>query len=1008
MTARHKFLALLKEDILQVGLSELDFGLYRILNYKRTEIEAFLEEELPAEIGRVLRALPGAPSEDEEARLYNALYTFFSRYFVDADFMPRARRGRDAAYSLPYDGADTLFHWASKGSHYVKSGERFAAYVYTQKDGARVRFAVVAADTQKDNAKGERRYYLPAACHEETVGGRSQFRVEFAWRPLVPEEARRYAKGRAKADEDTADEGSEAQEGRGPQAKLFNAWLSGSDFKSVPLPSGLDRESLERQLRRYVHGQDSDFFVHPRLAAFLTGELDYFLKNEFMNVWDLPDGQALLREREKLKAVRTLASAIIRLLAAIEDVQAILFEKRKFVLSAHYLAQCSWLQRQGGEAGRALVAEAMAEPKQVAEWRSWVNDATADGAALLARYPHLPLNTAHFGEDFKWRLLASFPDIAAATGGVLIHGDNYAALRTLEPSYREAVKCIYIDPPYNTDASPIAYKNDFRGSSWISLLDSRLDVSKRLLDSAGVLITAIDDAQSKELLWLLNQKFEGRLLGSVTVRSNPSGRPTRAGFSVSHEYLHFSGASEQSSIGKMNPTEEQQARFSEEDDDGVFEWRNLRREGSNSDRLARPALFYPFFVTDTKWRVPKLEWDATTEEWVLLETPNKNEETVYPIDDRGVEKTWRWGQEKVIATAKDVVVRKDRSGKNFLYYKRRPNEEGVVPTTSWFDSKYSATEHGTALLKKLFGKSSFSYPKSLFAVEDALYIGGASSEICTCLDFFAGSGTTGHAVMNLNREDGGARKFILVEQGEYFHSVLLPRIAKVMACPSWKEGKPKDGVSFDAGEDEAHWSRRTLPLVQVLNLERYEDSLDALELPAERQARQAGQAAFPQLERSLRYLHDASAQGSTVRLATEKLARPFDYRLPLTHEGRYADVAVDLVHTGFLLAGLHPLRLRRMEREGRPVVLAEARPQGAAHQTVLVLWREVDDSLAPKLLLAAAQAEYAWLRDTVSAAFGHELSDYAVIWHNRDLMLLGGETGRSLDAVLAEKMWERA
>lgn len=1005
MSARDKFLSLLRDDILQVGLSELDFGLYRILNYKRAEIGGFLEQELPAEIEKRLAALPGSTTEDEEARIYNALYTFFSRYFVDADFMPRARRGRNAAYSVAYNGGDTHFHWATKGSHYIKNGERFTAYAYTEPSGRRIRFAVTEADAVKDNAKGEKRHYLPAAVSHEG----DEIRIAFAYRPLDNDEAKRYAaKGKASDGDDTDDDPADAAVGRDPQSRLLNTWLTGADFKNVKLPNDLDRELLAKHVHRYVKGQTSDFFVHPRLAEFLEGELDYFLRNEFINVWDLPDGQALLREREKCQVVAHLARAIIRLLTAIEDVQAILFEKRKFVLDAQYLAQCSWLGREGGDEGRALVAEAMKNKAQVEEWRDWVNDPKATAKILLERHPHLPLNTAHFNEDFKWRLLACFPNIETALGGTLIHGDNYAALRTLEPSYKDAVKCVYIDPPYNTDASPIAYKNDFKGSSWISLMDSRLGEARKLLQESGVLVAAIDDTESKELLWLLGERFNGQLLGSVSVRSNPSGRPTRAGFSVSHEYLHFAGNSSLSSIGKMNPTEDQQARFTEEDEESVFEWRNLRREGSNSDRTARRALFYPFFVTDSKWRIPKMSWDEATEEWLLDESPKNGEEIALPIDDKGNEKTWRWSHEKVLSSSKDVVVRKDRTGKNFLYYKRRPNEEGVVAATSWFDSKYSATEHGTALLKRLFGKPPFSYPKSIFAVEDAIYIAGASNTASTTLDFFAGSGTTGHAVINLNREDGGGRKFILVEQGEYFDTVTLPRIAKVMTCPEWKDGKPKEGVSHEAADDD-HWSRRTLPLVQVLRLERYEDSLDALELPADREARQAGQASFAALDSVLRYLADASAEGTVVRLSTAKLTRPFDYRLPITYEGRLGEATADLVHTGFLLAGLHPLRLRRLETKSGPAVLAEVRTHGGApDHTALVFWREVDESLSPAKQAKVAEAEYRWLVETTAQVFGRELSAYACIWHNRDLMLLGGETGRSLDAVLAEKMWERA
>ncbi|MDP1534790.1 MAG: DNA methyltransferase, partial [Rubrivivax sp.] len=430
-----------------------------------------------------------------------------------------------------------------------------------------------------------------------------------------------------------------------------------------------------------------------------------------------------------------------------------------------------------------------------------------------------------------------------------------------------------IDPPYNTDASPIDYKNGFREASWLSLMDERIAASKRLMSDAAVLVAAIDDAEGAALRSLLQIQFESNVLGTVPVRSNPPGRPTKRGFSIAHEYLHFAGRSEAAVIGRMNPTEEQAARFGEADELGVFEWRNLRREGSNSDRDARRALHYPLFLSDSTIRVPRMSWDEDTEEWSLNETPRESETIVLPIDDAGNEKTWRWSHEKVAASGTEIVVRKDRTGKNYVYYKRRPNEEGVVAVTAWFGARYSATEHGTALLKKLFGRSPFKYPKSMHAVADSIYVAGAGSRQSTTLDYFAGSGTTAHAVINLNRDDGGQRNFILVEQGEYFDTVTLPRVAKVMACPDWKDGHPKEGVQHDAeagDEPETHWSRRTLPIVQVLRIERYEDSLDALALPGA--AADAGQGELAGFDALLRYVADVQDSANPVRLSTAALA----------------------------------------------------------------------------------------------------------------------------------------
>ena len=484
-TARQRFLRLLRDDILQVEAADLDFGIYRVLNHRRAEIERFLCEGLPARIDSALASLPGSAAtsqttatatEDEQARIYNALYTFFARYYDDGDFMPRARRGRAGAYTVAYDGSDTFFHWATKGSHYAKSGERFASYAYTQPGGQRVRLTVVQADVERDNAKGAKRWYLPAGITAPAAGitasaagitapaaGIStEWRVGFSHRTLSDDEAKRYGAVKPKrgagpsaidptTDEANADDSADTEAATDPalagkdvQARILNAWLA----DPAGLPTGLDATLLARHALRYVRGQSADFFVHPQLGAFLRGELDDYLKAEFLNLWDLP-ASALGRERGKLQVCRELGLALISVLASLEDLQARLFEKRKFVMQAHYLVQCAWLAALG-DAGAALVAQAAAHPALVQRWREWVGAAAdtppPDGPTLLARYPHLPLDTGLFDEAFAMAVLACVPDLQAATGGVLVHGDNYAALRTLEPLYRQAVKCIYIDP----------------------------------------------------------------------------------------------------------------------------------------------------------------------------------------------------------------------------------------------------------------------------------------------------------------------------------------------------------------------------------------------------------------------------------------------------------------------------------------------------------------------------------------------------------------------------------
>ncbi|MDB5844638.1 MAG: hypothetical protein JWP79_1948 [Polaromonas sp.] len=162
--AQDRFFTLLKQGILKLDLAELDFGIYRILNYRRQQVMAYLDDALPGRITAWTNALAHGSGRElagtEADNCYYHLHTFFARYWDDGDFIPRARRGGSAAYAVPYNGQDTHFHWATKGSHYVKSGELFARYAY--KDGAHeVRFTLARAEVEKDNAKGSAKNFFP-------------------------------------------------------------------------------------------------------------------------------------------------------------------------------------------------------------------------------------------------------------------------------------------------------------------------------------------------------------------------------------------------------------------------------------------------------------------------------------------------------------------------------------------------------------------------------------------------------------------------------------------------------------------------------------------------------------------------------------------------------------------------------------------------------------------------------------------------------------------------------
>lgn len=996
MTPRERFLTLLKNDILKLDLAELNFGIYRILNARRDLVLKFLDQELPELIERQLASLPGTAAEDEEARIYAALDTFFHRYWDDGDFILRPRRGRDAAYSVPYDGSDVYFHWATKGSHYVKSGEFLKAYAFKPEGaGGEVRFEVIAAQQEKDNVKGAKRFFVPASKAQDGAA----LVLQFEFRPLTEAEAKKYdVKGstaKVKGNGNGAENGNGNGEDNGGgqlapskvQDRLLRAWLEGSDFKSAAVPAALRGAAFEKHVSRYVRKQTSDFFVHPQLGPFLEGELDYFLKNEFLQLWDRATPEALARERAKFNIIRDIGKRIIAFLHQIEDFQARLFEKRKFILKTDWLVMASALAAREG--GKALVDKAASDKHQVAEWRRWVGDDSLSGKKLLEKYPHLPIHTVHFDVGYTIAMLGCFEDIDAELGGVLVHGENYAALRTIEAEYKERVLCTYIDPPYNTVASEILYKNEFKQSSWLTLVQPRALAGLRLLTKAGALIIAIDDFELVNLCESLDVDLStSHERDLVIVNHHPQGA---GGTNVSrtHEYAVVISPNKQATLKlPLKGSGKNERPFMRSG------------TGQNNFRQWRSNSFYAILVDSKTKKVMGVEPPPAKEEKKYpTGKTSAGLERIYPLGANGSERVWRksYGSGKKAAEQGKLI-----SSEKFVIYEEIDNSGKRGPIGSnWVDKRYNAGTHGSNLLADLFGSTgSFSYPKSLLTVQDFVDAATYDDDTALILDFFGGSGTTAHAVISLNRIDGGQRQFIMVEQGEYFDSVLLPRTAKVICSPEWEQGKPKLSVAHGP-EDEDHWSNRTLPLVKVQRIEHYEDTLDALETRDEYDARRAGIQEMAGSDYTLRYLLEEETRGSALFAPNRLFEAPFSAQLPVHTPSGVKLVPIDLAESTLAMLGLRLTRVFEETFEKRRYRIMAARTR--TDELHLVVLRDL--SPAPKQDFW--KREYQWLVKTVEQRWKTKLPAYARIWYNGDTLLLGGETGSSIDAEFARVMQER-
>lgn len=891
------------EDQFRIVELEKDLGIKPVMNLPEREALLASLEKIPmaAQLvadyrSRLENRAAAKTATTDQAEVLNRLYQFFSRHYQDGDFIVERRYGRDGSRYIRSTGEDTEFHWATEEMYYIKSGDIFTDFPVKLLKGQRLLFTVEAESLQKTRAElkpsDKAHYELDAV----TPGADGLFKVSL-----------KYLKG-AQSDKQKDEIAVAAQKACGGDAVEIKRWLN-----------------------HFIARNQSDFFIHKRLKEALLEDLDIFLKTEVLDADQLlADGDLPRRVTKVARIVRRVGQQIIDFLAALEDFQKALWEKKKLVFATRYVITLDRIDKLAGREWLETWLEQIVAGQRE-EWRALgLGDIDTPAACRVeihgdlltpdrTRYLPLPVDTGNFHDEFKWALLAAVTreeGLDAALDGVAIHSDNWQALNTLASKYREQVKCCYIDPPYNTDAGPIAYKNGYRSASWIAMMQDRLLTARSFLKADGVLCVTIDDYEQKTLGLLLERVFGyDSIAGVVTIRINPSGRPKPSGFAVSHEYAYFVRNSLNSTLEKLERTPDQMKRYKEVDDDGAYMWELFRKRGSGSEQKDRPTLYYPLFVfvSTGELRVPKMKWLEEARAWQLLETPLDGECEIYPIDDNGVQRRWRWKNDEVTKTPTSFRAAKNDDGRWTVYYKFRPSSSGVLPTTVWVDSKYSATEHGTGTLKQLFKELDvFSYPKSIHAVVECLKVAGASEDDSLYLDFFAGSGTTGQAVINMNSTDDVHRRFLLTEVNAYFDTVIVPRMKKLGASAEWNSGT---ALSLDGPG----------LFMRVQSLEQYEDTLENLDI-----ASPSDSLELPFDDPAWRLRYRLEQASRALYCGIDRFTSPFGYTLKRVEGGGDApERPVDLVESLVYLLGLDVSRLLR-DPQGVVVTGRDRRQQSVA------------------------------------------------------------------------------
>ena len=880
------------KEIFQLDRSDLDFGIYRILNIKSAEINNFLDNDLLSQVNDVLdehqgkdvatlqadlkRAISGAEAAgfdpanaptvkavnkqiallggniDERAKVvFSDLYNFFRRYYKDGDFLSLRRYKKDV-YALPYEGEEVKLHWANADQYYVKSSEKFGRYVFRAGD-KRITLEIAAADTERDNnkANGKTLRYLPQPNEEGklfTIQG-AQMNIRFAYT----------------TDDQRQQETINECTARKLIKEMTKEWQEPLE-QPAPTKANESRILLHKHINTFTAKNTFDYFIHKDLRGFLRRELDFYIKNEVMLLDDIEEADASTADvwLGRAFALRKVGHKIIGFLAQMENFQKRIWLKKKFVLQTHY---CATLGHLPLATMPKLLAGILGNEAQWAEWKSLGIVRNSDFAGgdteknreeFLRENPSLPVDTRHFDKNFQYELLAGYDNLDEACDGVLIHGENFQVINLLQEKYRDVVQCIYIDPPFNTGYD-FMFKDQYRFSSWLSFLNDRVLASKNMLSHSGSMFLHLD----------YNANYYGRCLLNMIYGE--------------HNYVNEIVWR----IGWVSGYKTQVDAFVRNHDTIFYYAKNKKDLYFNKSKAK--ISYQSFERKSIKEEIKKI-----AEKWSLDCSKIYANKINFKYQDGSVYK----------------IGLKSKSGKYNIEDTWNSSEYEDLNSNKIKRNAAEYTPHGAELTQK---------PEQLLHRIIEL----TTNEKDYVMDYYMGSGTSCAVAKKLKR------KFIGIDMGDHFYTDCLHRMKKVMFGRSV-------GVSNITEKVERG-------MFKYQCIESYEDALDNLQNKPPDAKRTKESKQVMREDYMLHYFLDVETKDSASLLNVESMAAYDKYHLHITREGKTEKMPIDLVETFNYLLGL---RVAKMRREREVLMIEGQNPQG---DNVLVIWRDANTMSAKQL-----------------------------------------------------------
>ncbi|MHA1920366.1 MAG: DNA methyltransferase [Promethearchaeota archaeon] len=925
----------LLRKLFQFESEDLDFGIYRIMNQKRDAIEKFIQKDLIEAIDKEYKNLNAKNKqelekeineiemeiknnlgdevfltgkeinpkfkefpiikkyqekvkqlekqeikEQEITEVFSHIYNFFARYYDNGDFISKRRYGKNEKYVIPYNGEEVLLHWANKDQYYVKTTEWFTKYSF-KNNNLKINFRIVKAEDEIGNVKSqEKKFFL---LNEEILSlQKNELEIFFEYRTLTDREVKKYGK---KAKQEAISE------------EIIDLIMEKlSQIKSTKI--ALNRQTLEKHLLNYIKRNTSDYFIHKNLKAFLERELDYYLKNEVIEI-NYNNINSLTFEKNLLKAkvVNKIVSKVIDFLAQIEDFQKRLWEKKKFIVKTNYVITLDKIAEYSNDnfVEIEIVPEILKCEKQINEWKTLFKIDIKNKEDLVfsqmklggSEWKKLPIDTRYFTDNFKWKLvdaLTQVHNLNDLLNGILIKSENWHALNLIQKSFAEKIKTIYIDPPFNLGKNAdFLYKVNYKDSCWITLLENRLNMARDLLNEKGCIFVRCDYNGNMFVRLLLNSIFDEknyrneihvkRIKKNVMdkdIQKLPEGLDTIYVFSKTDAFIYTKPFRQMS---------EKRKGF----------WRHMGDSaGSGSSKI--------FFGLELKppegkhWKYSQNNINKLINEGKLIleckkckykHDKTKGEWTKCPICNENNPQPKYWVEEK--------------------------DEE--VLDSNWSDiSGFTfnwnfSTENSEVLLKRI--------------------IESTSKEGEFIMDFFLGSGTTTAVAHKLRR------KWIGMEMGEHFYSVLLPRMKKVLAYD-------KSGISKEKSVKEYYNDENAGGFFKYHILEQYEDSLNNIQF-SKRNDYQTTLDKFD--DYFINYMLNFESKEISTGFTPSQILNPFNFKLRITKNNEIKTENIDLIETFNYLLGVEVEKIRLFDNLTKYIVIFGVHDN---FETVII-WRNIEN-----------------------------------------------------------------